>query len=121
MYRRKGNECNNLVHLADELVDVGFPVTKVTTLHEVLELPCSPAAGRVGELEWPEEVRCLLEVGASSEDFVNEILNGEDVVFAERLLDDLVVSERNALLVDLAVAALVDELTDRLQVRLAEE
>ena len=47
------------VHLANELVDVGLAVAEVTTLNEMLELPCPPAAVGVGELEWPEEVRCL--------------------------------------------------------------
>ena len=49
----------NLVHLADELVDVRLPVTEVTALDEVLELACPPAAGGVRELEGPEEVRRL--------------------------------------------------------------
>jgi len=35
------------VHLSDELVDVGFPVTEVTALHIVFELPLSPATGGV--------------------------------------------------------------------------
>ena len=50
-----------------------------------------------------------------------EIFDGEDVVLAESLLDDGVVRERDTLLVNLAVAALVNELTDGLQVRLATE
>ena len=66
---------NSLVHLADELVDVGLPVTEVTALDEVLELPCPPAAVGVGELEGPQEVRRLLEVGAGSEDLVHEVFN----------------------------------------------
>ena len=49
----------NLVHLADELVDVFLPVTEVTSLDEMLEFPCSPATSWVGELEGPEEVGCL--------------------------------------------------------------
>ena len=61
----------------------------------------------------------LLEVGAGSVDLVHEVLHGEDVVLAQGGLDDGVVGEGNALLVDLAVSALVDQLTDRLQVRLA--
>ena len=109
----------NLVHLADELVDVRLPVTKVTALDEVLELPCPPAASGVRELEWPEEVGRLLEVGAGGVDLVHEILDGEDVVLAEGLLNDGVVGEGDALLVNLAVAALVDKLTDGLQVGLA--
>ncbi len=50
---------------------------------------------------------------------MNEILDGEDVILAKRSLDDLVVGERNALLVDLAVSALVDQLADGLEVGLA--
>lgn len=50
---------NNLVHLSDERVDVGLTVTEVTALDVVLELPLSPAASGVGELERPEEVGCL--------------------------------------------------------------
>ena len=61
----------------------------------------------------------LLEVGANSEDLVHEILNREDVVLAESLFNNLVVGEGNTLLVDLAVAALVDQLANGLQVGLA--
>ena len=61
----------------------------------------------------------LLEVGAGGEDLVDEVLHGEDVVLAERLLNDLVRGERDALLVDLAVSALVDQLADGLKVGLA--
>lgn len=50
-----------------------------------------------------------------------EVLNGKDVELAESLLDNLVVGEGNALLVDLAVSTLVDQLADRLKVRLAEK
>lgn len=90
----------------------------VTTLDEVEELAFAPAASRVGQLERPEEVGRLLEVGAGGHDLVYEILNTEDVVFAERALDNGVVVEGHALLVDLAVSALVDKLTDRLEVGL---
>lgn len=47
---------------------------------------------------------------------MNEIFNAEDVVFAESVLNDAVVGERDTLLVDLAISALVDQLTDGLQV-----
>jgi len=50
---------------------------------------------------------------------VDEILNAKDVVFTEVSLDDAVVGKRDALLVDLAVTTLVDQLTDCLQVGLA--
>ena len=48
-----------LIHLPDELVDVGLPVTKVTALDEVLEFTCPPTTSGVGELERPKEVGCL--------------------------------------------------------------
>ena len=51
----------------------------------------------------------LLKVGANSDDLVDEILNGENVVLAEGLLDNLVTGEGHTLLVDLAVAALVNQ------------
>jgi hypothetical protein len=47
---------------------------------------------------------------------VDEILHADDAVLAEVLLNDGVVGEGNALLVDLSVTALVDKLLDGLQV-----
>lgn len=82
----------------------------------MLELAGVEAAGRVGELEGPQEVVGLLEVGADGVDLVDQILHTDDAVLAEVLLDDLVVGEGNTLLVNLAVTALVDELADGLQV-----
>ena len=105
-----------LVHLADQSVDVLLAVTQVTTLDEVLELPGVEATGGVAQLEGPQEVGGLLEVGADRVDLVDEILNADDTVLAEVLLNDGVVGEGNALLVDLSVSALVDELLDALQV-----
>ena len=61
----------------------------------------------------------MLEVGAHSVDLVDEIFHADDTVLAEVLLDDGVVGEGDALLVDLAVSALVDQLTDGLEVRFA--
>lgn len=91
-------------------------VAEVTALNEVLELAGTEATGGVGKLEGPEEVGGLLEVGANGVDLVNEILHADDAVLAEVLLDDRVVGEGNALLVDLAVSALVDKLLDGLEV-----
>ena len=105
-----------LVHLSDQRVDVGLPVAKVTTLDKVLELARPPAAVGVGELEGPEEVGGLLEVGADGVDLVDQVLHADNAVLGKVLLDDGVVGEGNALLVDLGVSALVDELADRLQV-----
>jgi hypothetical protein len=106
----------NLVHLADESVDVLLTVTSVTTLDEVLELALVEATVGVGQLEGPQEVVGLLEVGANGVDLVDEILHTDNAVLAEVLLDDLVVGKSSAHLVDLAVTTLVQELADGLQV-----
>lgn len=51
-------------------------------------------------------------------DLVDDVLNGEDTVFAEVLFNDLVGGKSNSLLVDLSVSTLVDEFSDGLQVGL---
>lgn len=59
----------------------------------------------------------LLEVRPNGVDLMYEILDGEDIVLAERLLDDRVAAQGNACLIDFAVTALVDQLADSLEVR----
>jgi hypothetical protein len=81
------------------------------------ELSGAETASWVAELEWPEEVGSLLEVGANGEDLVDEILNADNTILTEVGLDDGVVGESNTLLLDLSVSTLVDKLTDSLQVR----
>ena len=88
----------------------------VKTFDEMTEFSSSKAASGVGKLEWPQEVGSLLEVGSDGEDFVNQVLHTNNTVLAQVGLDDRVVGESNALLVDLSVSTLVDKLTDRLQV-----
>jgi len=82
----------------------------------VLELAGTESTGGVAELEGPQEVGGLLEVGADGVDLVDEILHADNTVLAEVLLNDGVVGKGNALLVDLSVSTLVDELLDGLQV-----
>jgi len=48
-----------LVHLSDELVDVGFPVTEVTAQDIVRELAYPLATSWVQKLKRPQEVRSL--------------------------------------------------------------
>ena len=48
-----------------------------------------------------------------------QILHANDAEFAQILFDNLVVGERDTLLVDLSVAALVDEIADALHARIA--
>lgn len=94
-------------------------VAQVTALNEVLELAGVEAASRVRQLERPQEIGGLLEVGAHGVNLVDQILHADNAVLAKRLLNDGVVGQGNALLVDLAVAALVDQLLDALQVGVA--
>jgi len=105
-----------LVHLSDQSIDLILAVSEITTLYEMTELAGSETSSWVGELEWPEEVGGLLEVGADSEDLVDQIFHADNAVLAKRPLDDGVVGESNALLLNLSVSTLVDELTDGLQV-----
>jgi hypothetical protein len=72
----------------------------------VLELPLVKAASRAVKLERPEEVGRLLEVGTNCVNLVDEILHTNHAVFAEVLLNDLVVCQRQSLFVDLAITAL---------------
>ena len=108
-----------LVHATHKAVDVALAVTSVTTLDEVVELALPVAASRAGQLEGPEELVHLLEVGAGSGNLVHNVLDRDDAVLAQVLLDDVVVRDGDALAVDLGVAALVQQLADALEVRLA--
>jgi hypothetical protein len=81
----------SLVHLADEVVDEVLTVTEVSSLNEVLELAGAESSGGGGELEGPEEVGGLLEVGSNGEDLVDQVLNGDDSELSELGLNDGVV------------------------------
>jgi hypothetical protein len=54
----------------------------------------------------------LLEVRTSGENLMYEVLNREDIILSKRRLDDTVVGQGNALLVDLAITALVNKLAN---------
>jgi hypothetical protein len=82
----------------------------------VAELAGGPTTVGVGELEGPKEVVGLLEVRTNGGDLVDEILNTDEAVLAEVLLDGGVVAQGDALLVDLSVSALVDQLANGLKV-----
>lgn len=79
----------------------------------MLELAGTEATGGVAELEGPEKIGSLLEIGADGVDLVDKILDADKAVLAQVILDKLVVGQRNALLVDLTVAALVDKVAHR--------
>jgi len=85
----------------------------------VLEFSSPETAGWVGELEWPKKVARLLEIGSNGENLMNQVLHADNAKFSEVIFNELIIGEGNALLVDFPVAALVDQLSDRLQVRVA--
>ena len=96
-------------HAADKLVDELLAVAPDTALLEGVALLLEAAEGRA-ELEGPEEVVGLLEVGTDGPNLMDQVLNAGNALLAKAVSDDRVVVESNSGSVDLAVAALVDEL-----------
>ena len=82
----------------------------------MLELASSESTSWVGELEWPEEVGSLLEVGTNGIDLVDQIFHADNTVLAKVSLNKSIVGKSNALLVDLSISTLVDEFTDGLEI-----
>lgn len=93
-----------------------FSVTSITTFGEVVAFVL-PATERVAEFEGPQEVVGFFEGRTASVDFMNEIFNADDVVFAQSIGDDVVVGQSNSLLVDLTVTTFVDQVGDGLERR----
>jgi hypothetical protein len=108
-----------LVHLLDQSIDVLLAVTQVATLDVMFELPRSETTSGVAQFEWPKEVTCLFEVRSDGGNLVDQVFHTDDAELAQSVLDQLVVGEGDALLVDLAIATLVDEFTNRLEVRVS--
>lgn len=107
-----------LVHLANQLVNLLLVLTTAATLLEVSELLAEATLGGA-QLDGPQEVGGLLEVGAASEDLVHEVLHAHNIELAKDLLDDGVVGDGDSLAVDLTVASLVDEVSHGLKVGVA--
>ena len=78
----------------------------------MLEFPRPESTSRVAQLEWPQKVTSLLEIRPHSNNLMDQVLHTDDAKFAQLLLDDLVIGEGYTLLVDLSVAALIDEVAD---------
>ena len=91
---------NNLDHFLEEVIDLVLSVAKVSTLNKVVGL-LSPSTSWVVELEWPQEVRGILEVGSNSQDLVDQVFNADDSKFTKRLLNDLVGSDWGSVSVNL--------------------
>merc|ERR1739846_161721 len=85
----------NLDHLFKQLVDLILSATEVTTFDKVVDLLPPPTSGSV-QLEWPQEVGSILEVGSN--------------------IHDIIGSDRCAISINLHKPTLVDQLPDRLEV-----
>ena len=62
-----------------------------------------PSAGGGVELEGPQEVRGVLEVGADSQNLVDQILHANDAHLAELTLDDVVGGDGGTVTINLEV------------------
>ena len=99
----------------DHGVDLFHSVTGVTAFVEVGKLLLvSTTGGR--QFVWPHEVVGFLEGWADGEQFVDDVLDAGKSLGAKGFLDDAVVGQSYALLVNLSVTTFVYELTDGLQV-----
>jgi len=95
---------------------VVFSVTQVTAFDEVLKFTSTESTSWIRKLEWPKEIVDLLEVWSNGKDFMDNIFNADDTIFAKLGLNDSIVAQWNALLVDLSVTTLVDQFTDGFEV-----
>ena len=93
---------DNLDHQPEESVDLVLPVAEVTALNKVVGL-LPPSTSGVVQLEGPQEVRGILEVGANSQDLVDEILHADDSHLAELSLDDVVGGDGGTVSINLEI------------------
>jgi hypothetical protein len=108
---------NQLDLSLDKVVDLLTLHTAGTVFVEVNQLlSASVSVAGAIELEWPQEVSGGLEVGAHGDDLVDEVLNAGDAGLAEGRADHGVAADGHALATHLAKSALVDELSDGLEV-----
>jgi len=106
---------NKLNHSTQEFINLIFATSEVTALNVVVCLLSPSATGSV-QLEGPEEVGGILEVLANGEDFMNEIFNTDDSSAAKNLLNEFVRDDGFTTEIVLGKTALVDQLTDTLQI-----
>lgn len=108
-----------LDHLSQQLVDSLLSITSITTLNEMLELSRPPPTRRITQLEGPQKVVGLLEIGSNRENLMDQILHTLNSIFAQRLGNERIIRQWNTGAVYLAVSALVDEVTNGLEVGFA--
>jgi len=102
-----------LDHSLDKLVNLLSTVTCLATFQEVhkLGLVRETTTG-TSKLERPQEVVGLLEVWPNSVNFMNEVSTTLDSNRSNTFLNNRVISDGNALFVELAKSTLVNELLD---------
>jgi len=69
----------------------------------------APAASRVVQFEWPQEIVSFLEMSTNRVNLLYQILNASDTEFSKVLFDKSVVGQWNTLTVNFAVSSLVNE------------
>mmetsp|Transcript_31847 Transcript_31847/g.52500 ORF Transcript_31847/g.52500 Transcript_31847/m.52500 type:complete len:219 (-) Transcript_31847:141-797(-) len=110
---------NCLKHLLDKLVDFLSTGTGFSTFHEMQQLGLAAESSlRVLELEWPQKVVGLLEVRTDSRQLMHQISSASNSESSETFLNDRVISNRNALSVELSESTLVHQLLDSLTCRI---
>lgn len=107
-----------LIHRADQIVDMLFTVPMVSALYKVYGLLTESAVRRT-QLERPQEVRRFLEVFTDCVNFMDQVFDTDDSVLAQHLFNDRVVCDGDTLFVHFAIATLVNQLANALQVGVA--
>merc|ERR1719232_1490944 len=105
----------NFFRRASRAHDEVFPAAEVSALDKVVGLLPPPAGGGV-QLEGPQKVGGVLEVGPDGDDLVDEVLDADNAELAQLLLDDVVGGDGRPVAVHLNEPTLVDQLAHRLQV-----
>lgn len=78
-----------LVHSPDELVDIIFTVSSISTFNVVVPLLLHPTQ-RCLQLEWPQKVVGFLKVRTSSQDLMNQIFHTDQPKFTKTLYKMLI-------------------------------
>jgi hypothetical protein len=105
-----------LNHLSQQLVDSLLPITRITSLNEMLEFALSPSTSRIAQLEGPQKVVGLFKVGSNRDDFMNQILNTLNSILSKGISDDGIIRQGNSRAIDFSITTFVDEMTDRFEI-----
>merc|ERR1719337_825197 len=84
--------------------------------HSTVSIDLVGYAGRGVQLERPQEVGGVLEVGANRQDLMDQVLHADDAELAQGALNEVVGGDWGAVAVDLDEPTLIDQLANRLEV-----